>query len=278
MKTEDIASWFSTILGFGLKASPIVLFYQIAVGNKNIEIVPEMLIILNVLSAELWFSYWIRIGTKLAPIVSSSVSLVLGLIFSFIYLFYFSSKKCSKFFIYLILEVLTVALLYHSLNFLELKFVGLIANIVNILNFISPAQRIVRVCKEKNYSLIPIVTTVLGCISSFGWLVFGILIKDYNVIIPNSISVLIALFNTLIWCYFYCSSKQKKEKSERKTTRSNEEVFCSLTRKKRNCHTEKKKKELKVIKVNQKEKKKKRKKILLILERMLERIITRRVL
>jgi uncharacterized protein with PQ loop repeat len=226
MKTEDIASWFSTILGFGLKASPIVLFYQIAVGNKNIEIVPEMLIILNVLSAELWFSYWIRIGTKLAPIVSSSVSLVLGLIFSFIYLFYFSSKKCSKFFIYLILEVLTVALLYHSLNFLELKFVGLIANIVNILNFISPAQRIVRVCKEKNYSLIPIVTTVLGCISSFGWLVFGILIKDYNVIIPNSISVLIALFNTLIWCYFYCSSRQKKEKKDKE----NEEEMIETNR------------------------------------------------
>ena len=93
----------------------------------------------------------------------------------------------------------------------ELKIVGFIANCVNILNFISPAQRIVRVCREKNYSLIPIVTTVLGCVTSFGWLVFGILINDYNVMIPNIISVLIALFNTLIWCYFYCTTKKKKE-------------------------------------------------------------------
>ena len=93
----------------------------------------------------------------------------------------------------------------------ELKIVGFIANCVNILNFISPAQRIVRVCREKNYSLIPIVTTVLGCVTSFGWLVFGILINDYNVMIPNIISVLIALFNTLIWCYFYCTTKTKKE-------------------------------------------------------------------
>ena len=211
MHLEDIVSWSATILGFGLKASPIVLFYQIAVGNKKIEIVPEMLIICNVVSAELWFSYWIRIGTKMAPIVSSSVSFVLGYIFSMIYLFYFSEKKCSKYFLYIIMEILFICLLYYALSFTEIKITGFIANVVNILNFISPAQRIVRVCKEKNYSLIPIVTTILGCITSFGWLIFGILIKDLNVIVPNSLSVLISLTNSVIWCYFYCITKGKKE-------------------------------------------------------------------
>lgn len=225
MNLDEIVSWTATILGFGLKASPIVLFYQIAVGNKKIEIVPEMLIICNVLSAELWFSYWIRIKTKMAPIVSSSVSFVLGVIFSIIYLFYFSQKKCSKLFIYLIMECVAIALLYYTLSLTEIKIVGFIANCVNILNFISPAQRIVRVCREKNYSLIPIATTVLGCISSFLWLVFGILINDYNVMIPNTISVLIALFNTSIWFYFYCTTKEKKEKPK-----ENEEEMIETNR------------------------------------------------
>ena len=225
MNLDEIVSWTATILGFGLKASPIVLFYQIAVGNKKIEIVPEMLIICNVLSAELWFSYWIRIKTKMAPIVSSSVSFVLGVIFSIIYLFYFSQKKCSKLFIYIIMEFIAIALLYYTLSLTEIKIVGFIANCVNILNFISPAQRIVRVCREKNYSLIPIATTVLGCISSFLWLVFGILINDYNVMIPNTISVLIALFNTLIWFYFYCTRKEKKEKPK-----ENEEEMIETNR------------------------------------------------
>ena len=235
MNLEEIVSWSATILGFGLKASPIVLFYQIAVGNKKIEIVPEMLIICNVISAELWNSYWVRIGTKMAPLVSSSVSLILGIIFSIIYLYYFSEKKCFKFFIYIIFEFLAIALLYYTLSFAELKIIGFIANCVNILNFISPAQRIVRVCREKNYSLIPIVTTVLGCISSFGWLVFGILISDYNVIIPNTISVLIALFNTLVWFYFYCGSKKEKkgktkEKEEEmiETNRGDEEEMKEI--------------------------------------------------
>ena len=98
MKADEIFSWIATILGFGLKSSPIVLFYKIALGKETIEIVPELLIICNVLCAELWFSYWTKKGDKLAPLVSSSVSLVLGLIFSIIYLYYFSKKRCPKFF------------------------------------------------------------------------------------------------------------------------------------------------------------------------------------
>ena len=215
MKADEIFSWIATILGFGLKSSPIVLFYKIALGKETIEIVPEMLIICNVLCAELWFSYWTKKGDKLAPLVSSSVSLVLGIIFSFVYLFYFSGKKCLKFLLYILLEAIFVCLLFYGLSLTEVDIVGKIANVVNVITFISPGQRIVRVCKEKNYKLIPIWTTVLGCISSFLWLCFGILIKDINCIIPNAISVTMALFNTLVWLYFYCITKDEEKKDEK---------------------------------------------------------------
>ena len=98
MDLESIVTWTATIIGFGLKASPIVLFYKIAIGKEKIEIVPELLIICNALCAELWFSYWTKIGNKLAPLVSSSVSLILGIIFSFIYLYYFTKKNGQNFY------------------------------------------------------------------------------------------------------------------------------------------------------------------------------------
>ena len=88
------------------------------------------------------------------------------------------------------------------------------ANIVNVITFFSPGQRIIRACKEKNYKLVPIVTTILGCVTSFGWLCFGILISDLNVIIPNTLSVLFALFNTYVWFYFYCKNKDEDKKEK----------------------------------------------------------------
>ena len=214
MDLESIVSWTATIIGFGLKASPIVLFYKIARGKEKIEIVPELLIICNALCAELWFSYWTKIGNKLAPLVSSSVSLILGIIFSFIYLYYFTKKKWTKFLLFIFIESAFACLLFYVLNQMEIKIIGLIANIVNVITFISPGQKIMRVCREKNYKLIPIVTTVFGCITSFGWLCFGILIHDINVIIPNSISVTFAIFNTSIWIYFYCKRKDKEKEDE----------------------------------------------------------------
>lgn len=214
MDLESLVSWTATIIGFGLKASPIVLFYRLAVGKEKIDIIPELLIICNVLCAELWFNYWVKKNDKLAPLVSSSVSLVLGLIFSFIYLYYLSGKKCCKFLLYILLEIIFVVLLFCGLSLLEINMVGTIANIVNVITFISPGQRIMRVCREKNYNLIPIVTTVLGCVSSGGWLCFGFLIHDINVIIPNVCSVTLALFNTSIWLYFFCTRKEKEKGNE----------------------------------------------------------------
>ena len=214
MDLESVMSWTATIIGFGLKASPVVLFYRLAVGKEKIDIIPELLIICNVLCAELWFNYWVKKNDKLAPLVSSSVSLILGLIFSIIYLYYFSGKKCCKFLLYVLLEGIFVFLLYYGLSLIDVNIVGTIANIVNVITFISPGQRIVRVCKEKNYKLIPIVTTLLGCITSAGWLFFGILIHDINCIIPNTCSVIMAIFNTSIWLYFYCTRKEKEKQDE----------------------------------------------------------------
>ena len=215
MDLESIVSWTATIIGFGLKSSPIVLFYKIASGKEKIEIVPEMLIICNVLCAELWFNYWSKKWEKLAPLVSSSVSLVLGIIFSFIYLYYFSAKKFFRFFLYILMESIFICLLFYGLNQIDVDTVGLIANVVNVITFISPGQRILRVCREKNYKLIPIVTTILGCTCSLGWLCFGILIHDINVIIPNTISSIFAFLNTSIWIYYYSTSKDiGKEENE----------------------------------------------------------------
>ena len=217
MEILIIVSWTATLLGFGLKLSPIVMFYKIAVGKESIEIVPEMLIICNLLCPELWFSYWNK-QDQMAPWVSSLSSLILGYIFSIIYLFYFSEKKIFKFLLYILLETCFVFGLYYFLSYIveDLSIIGSVASVVNIITYISPGQKIIRVIKEKNYKLIPIVTTILGCITSSCWLYFGIALSDVKVIVPNFLSTFFSALNSFIWFYFYCKvKKEEKNKTEK---------------------------------------------------------------
>ena len=58
---------------------------------------------------------------------------------------------------------------------------------MDIITFISPGQRNVRIFKEKYYNLIPIWASVLGYISSFGWL-FAKERYENGIIMPDSLA------------------------------------------------------------------------------------------
>ena len=61
--------------------------------------------------------------------------------------------------------------------------------IINIIQYAAPGQSIFTVLKTGNYSLIPITTTIVGVMCSSCWLVFGIIMKNPNCIIPNSMGL-----------------------------------------------------------------------------------------
>ena len=90
-------------------------------------------------------------------------------------------------------------------------FLAVIAMIFNILVFISPGQKILRVIKEKNYKLIPIYSTIINIVYSIAWLAYGISIQMISSIIPNVLGLFFSLINTGAWIYYY--NRRKKTKS-----------------------------------------------------------------
>ena len=63
---EDIVAWMGTIAGILLGISPMVLIYKIMKGQENYKIIPESMLILNLLCSELWFCYWLS-STSIYP-------------------------------------------------------------------------------------------------------------------------------------------------------------------------------------------------------------------
>ena len=83
------------------------------------------------------------------------------------------------------------------------------------MQYVAPAQNLIKVIKEKNYKLIPIVSTILGAFCSGGWLLFGLIVGDINSIISNGLGCFSSIITTFIWFYIYCIYSKKEDEMEK---------------------------------------------------------------
>ena len=216
MELPTLVAWIGTIIGCILNLTPITMFRKIYLEEESIEIVPESMLIFNILCPSLWACYWWLQVDKFVPFFSAMLGVGLSEIFALIYLFYFSEKNIKRYLLYAFLEI--NLLLEFNYIFLKLvgdySIVGSIAVVVNIINYIAPGQNIVKVIQEKNYKLIPISSTLVGASCAMSWLSFGILIRDIKTIIPNTLGLIFVVLYSFIWAYFYCVRNTEKEDNE----------------------------------------------------------------
>ena len=226
MDLPTIISWIGTVIGIILNISPIVMFYSIIQGKNKIEIVPESMLIFNILCSSLWACYWYLQVDKFVPFFSSAFGLALSEIFALIYLFFLADKSWKKYLLFAFLEInLVLEFNYGLLVVLgDYITVGNIAMVVNIITYITPGQKIYQVIKTKNYNLIPISSTLSGSLCTLCWLIFGLLIWDIRTIIPNGLGLVFATINSGIWAYFYFTRDKEKDEKEEKITPNEEEI------------------------------------------------------
>jgi uncharacterized protein with PQ loop repeat len=226
MDLPTIVSWIGTVIGIILNISPIVMFYSIIKGKNKIEIVPESMLIFNILCSSLWACYWYLQVDKFVPFFSSAFGLALSEIFSLIYLFFLAEKDWKKYFLYAFLEINLVLEFNYALLFIIKDYitVGNIAMVVNIITYITPGQKIYQVIKTRNYNLIPISSTLSGSLCTLAWLIFGLLIWDIRTIIPNGLGLIFATINSGVWAYFYFTRNKDEDEKEEKMTPNEEEI------------------------------------------------------
>ena len=205
---------FNTLLTILLNLSPIVIFIPVIKSRQSYTNIPFMMLFFNLLNCVCWDCYWYR-RMYIFPIICNSICWAISSIFFFIYLYYLSKKSLKKYFAFMmILALIETAIIFISSYVINLKIFGKILIVINVLMFVAPGQNILRVIKEKNYRLIPIVTTIISIICTGGWLVFGKIVNDINCIIANSLGLICSLFTSFIWLYYYLRAKIKKNKNK----------------------------------------------------------------
>ena len=210
----DPATYFpilGTIFSVCLSFSPTVPFIQVFKYKEKIDILPEGMLLCQLMNRLLWCSVWI-LTSRLIPFINAFVGIIITSVFLVLYLYLYYHRICfktfTKGFLLLCFELLIVGGAVFSKN---KKVVSTLAMIFNVAMYIAPGQKIIRVIKEKNYKLIPIRSTIVSILCSGSWLMYGIVINLFAQIVPNALGLFFSILNTLAWIYFYINRDRGKE-------------------------------------------------------------------
>lgn len=228
--TSTIFSILGTIISVGLNLTPCVLFYEFFKGKREIKSIPEMMFVTGVFCCTTNLTYGL-LKQDIMLNISNSICLILQILYSTLFLFFYANKNFSKWILYvfiawnLTLEILYIfvdVIPYHTSKNFGTEFNGKFNIVIGLINVITPGQNIFKVFKSEDFTLIPIVTIIFQCLCSSFWGIYGFKDMDSNIIIPNVLGVVLALTQIIIYYYFYCKRKGVPPKKE-ETNNENEE-------------------------------------------------------
>lgn len=212
--TSTIFSALGTIFSIILSFSPTPLFIQVFRREEKIDILPEGMLLCQLLNKLLWCSVWV-LTKKLIPFINAAVVILITTIFLTLYLFLYFHRRYLKTLGKLsLLLFFESAIIFGTIIYGNTSVISLIAMIFNSIIHIVQGQNIIRFFKEKNYKLIPIYNTIISICCSGFWLLYGISINLTALIIPNILGLFFSIVNTFAWIYCYFNGDISKYKEE----------------------------------------------------------------
>ena len=143
-------SIFNTVITVFLNLSPAVVFINVAKGKESYTNIPPMMLLFNLLNNAIWGCYWHRKG-EFSGFFCSYICGTIATIYLVWWLYYKASKEVGKFLLYVLLQLLfelgIIAFFVSSI--LDLPIVGILLIGINTLQYVAPAQNLIRVIKEK---------------------------------------------------------------------------------------------------------------------------------
>ena len=189
---KQIFGWTGTALAIIFFLTPAVPIYRLVNEQKKINEIPGLMLICSFMNCILWADYGLlddAVQVYVANGIGGAISLIwITLLMAGVggisYVFYFIINK---------------------------DITGLCAMVFNVLMYAAPGEKIFRVCKTKQYDLIPIFSTIGGFFCSLCWLMFGVYKNDLKLIIPNGLGLFFAILQVIVYLVFYCKKKKEED-------------------------------------------------------------------
>ena len=108
----EIVPLLGTILAVGLNLSPLVLFYELIKGKRDLKSIPEMMFIIGVFCSTTNLAYGL-LKDDFNLYLNSAICDVIQILYATVYLFFYAEKDFNKWFLYVFISFnLTLEVLY----------------------------------------------------------------------------------------------------------------------------------------------------------------------
>ena len=199
----DAFGWIGTCLSLIFYMAPAQPYSRFIRKEISIHDVPELLLVFSYLNCITWIPYGLR-DSQEKPTVCNIIGALLTLVFIIVYCAFFTNLHVKKTLLSILFLInLTIQILYISYYIIKnVKTLGLICMVFNILMYASTLEKSNRVMKTNNYHLIPILSVMLMFVNGACWFIYGLAYNDINIIIANASGVVLEGIAIGMWCYF----------------------------------------------------------------------------
>ncbi len=210
---QEIFGWVATCLTMCFFISPVIPFINVFRGKLSYEDTPAVVISASYVNCFFWYIYGKLIESEQIKLCNM-IGAISSLILICIYLIYEIRKYTYDAILNILIIIVGTLTTYEALTslFNDAEILGKLCNCTSIIVFLSPIQLIYRVVKENIYILIPIYTAYVSFVASSCWVIYGFLFKNIYVILPNSVGILLAIIQIIVYFKYKRKFNREREK------------------------------------------------------------------
>lgn len=202
---EQVCGWFGSALALFFFISPVIPIIQLMKREITFDKIPGVLLLCSLLNCLLWGEFGLQLN-KLPVIVSNGAGAAVTTVWLIIYWAYYADLHCFPTIVYNFLMLNVIGEVFYICYFyagLEYNYiVSYVAMVFNTLMFAAPGEKIVQVIRTENHNLIPIFSCIAGVFCSSFWGIYGLIIGQITMIIPNCLGVVFGVLQIICWLIY----------------------------------------------------------------------------
>ncbi|XP_051113162.1 bidirectional sugar transporter SWEET14-like [Andrographis paniculata] len=205
------------IVSFMVLLSPLPTFYEIF-KKKSTEGFQSVLYVVGLFSAMLWIYYSLLKGNMILLMTINSIAcFIYSAYICFFIFFAHKHERANTVKLFLLLNVIGFGLIVLLTYLLEeglrrVNTVGWICLIFSLCVFVAPLCILRKVIRSKSVEYMPFLPSFFLTLSAVMWLFYGLLLKDYNIAIPNVLGFSFGVVQMVV--YIIYRNVKKKEPAD----------------------------------------------------------------